>query len=67
MPTKKASVWSGMNGAGGDMTLPGLRGFYFTGIWASMMPSLFGNAFSGKRTIQALCKTAGKKFGVGPI
>jgi phytoene dehydrogenase-like protein len=65
MPTKKASVWSGMNGAGGDMTLPGLGGFYFTGIWASMMPSLFGNAFSGKKTIQTLCKRAGKKFGVG--
>jgi hypothetical protein len=55
-----------MGGAGGDMTLPGLDGFYFAGIWASMMPSLFGNVFSGKRTIQALCRRSGKKFGVGP-
>ena len=61
-PVKKASVWSGLRGAGGDMTLPGLDGFYFTGVWASMAGSLFGNALSGKRAIQAICRKAGKKF-----
>ncbi len=62
MPTKKASIWSGIRGAGGDMTLPGLDGFYFVGVWASLAGSLFGNALSGRRAIQALCKRAGKKF-----
>ena len=56
MPTKKASIWSGLRGAGGDMTLPGLDRFYFVGVWASMAGSLFGNALSGRLAIQALCK-----------
>ena len=64
MPKKKASIWSGLSGAGGDMTLPGLDGFYFAGVWASMAGSLFGNALSGRRAIQAICKRAGKKFQV---
>lgn len=56
MPAKKASIWSGLKGAGGDMTLPGLEGFYFVGVWASMAGSLFSNALSGRLAIQALCK-----------
>jgi phytoene dehydrogenase-like protein len=64
MPTKKASIWSGIQGAGGDMTLPGLEGFYFVGVWASMAGSLFGNALSGKRAIRALCRKEGKRFEV---
>jgi len=44
------------------MILPGLSGFYFVGVWASMAGSLFGNALSGRRAIQALCKREGKKF-----
>jgi hypothetical protein len=51
MPKKKASFWSGIQGAGGEMTLPGLQGFYFVGVWASMAGSLFSNALSGKRAI----------------
>jgi phytoene dehydrogenase-like protein len=62
MPKKKASIWSGLSGSGGDMTLPGLNGFYFVGVWASLAGSLFGNALSGRRAIQALCKREGKKF-----
>jgi phytoene dehydrogenase-like protein len=54
MPKKKASFWSGIQGAGGDMTLPGLKNFSFAGVWASMAGSLFSNALSGKRAIQAL-------------
>jgi len=64
MPKKKASIWSGLSGAGGDMTLPGLDGFYFVGVWASLAGSLFGNALSGRRAIQAFCKREGKKFQV---
>jgi hypothetical protein len=47
------------------MTLPGLSGFYFVGVWASMAGSLFGNALSGRRAIQALCRRAGRKFRTG--
>jgi hypothetical protein len=61
-PKKKASIWSGLNGTGGDLTLPGLDGFYFVGVWASMAGSLFGNALSGRRAVKALCERAGKKF-----
>lgn len=61
-PTKKASIWSGLNGSGGDMTLPGLEGFYFVGVWASLAGSLFGNALSGRRAIRALCEKSGKEF-----
>jgi phytoene dehydrogenase-like protein len=61
-PIRKATIWSGLKGAGGDMTLPGLAGFYFVGVWASLAPSLFGNALSGRRAIQAICKRDGKKF-----
>ena len=62
-PNKKASFWSGLSGTGGFLTLPGLENFYFAGVWASMAPSLFGNALSGRRAIQAICKRAGKTFG----
>jgi phytoene dehydrogenase-like protein len=64
-PRKKATVWSGIRGSGGDMTLPGLSGFYFVGVWASMAGSLFGNALSGRRAIQAVCRRAGQKFASG--
>jgi phytoene dehydrogenase-like protein len=56
MPARKASIWSGIKGAGGDVTLPGLDMFYFAGVWASMSGSLFGNALSGRRAVQALCR-----------
>ena len=56
MPAKKASFWSGIRGAGGDRTLPGLDMFYFAGVWASMSGSLFGNALSGRLAVRALCR-----------
>jgi hypothetical protein len=65
-PNRKATIWSGLRGAGGDMTLPGLSGFYFVGVWASLAGSLFGNALSGRRTIQAICNKDGKKFRAAP-
>ncbi|MDD5509809.1 MAG: NAD(P)/FAD-dependent oxidoreductase [Dehalococcoidales bacterium] len=43
-------------------TLPGLSNFYFVGVWATMMGSLFDNANSGKTTIRRICKNEGKKF-----
>ncbi len=44
------------------MTLPGLSGFYFVGIWATMMASLFHNANSGKTAIRRICRKDGRKF-----
>ena len=44
------------------MTLPGLSNFYFVGVWATMMGSLFHNANSGKKIILRICKKDGKKF-----
>lgn len=68
MPAKKASIWSGLKGAGGEMTLPGLENFYFVGVWASMAGSLFGNALSGRLAIRSLCRRQARPFlnGVGP-
>jgi len=43
-------------------TLPGLSGFYFVGVWVTMMGSLFHNAHSGKALIRRLCKKDGKAF-----
>jgi len=65
-PNRKATIWSGLRGAGGDMTLPGLNGFYFVGVWASLAGSLFGNALSGRRALQAICKKDDKKFRAVP-
>jgi phytoene dehydrogenase-like protein len=61
-PNKKFSFATGMRGTGGIPTLPGLSDFYFVGVWASMAPSLFGNALSGRKVIQRLCKNDGRKF-----
>lgn len=55
-PVRKASIWSGLKGSGGEMTLPGLQNFYFVGVWASMAGSLFGNALSGRNAVRALCR-----------
>jgi phytoene dehydrogenase-like protein len=66
MPAKKSSIWAGLRGAGGDLTLPGLDRFYFVGVWASMAGSLFGNALSGRLAIQALCKRLKTPFKVLP-
>lgn len=62
MPARKASFWTGIRGAGGDMTLPGLDRFYFAGGWSSMQGSLFGNALSGRRAVQALCRRLKRPF-----
>ncbi len=62
MPNKKFSFITGMRGNGGVPILPGLSNFCFVGVWASMAPALFGNALSGRKAIQTLCKKDGKKF-----
>ncbi len=62
MPNKNFSFITGMRGSGGVPTLPGLSNFYFVGVWASMAPALFGNALSGRKAIQTLCKKDGRKF-----
>lgn len=62
LPNKRFSFIGGMRGRGGESTLPSLSNFYFVGVWASMSPSLFGNALSGRIAIQTLCKKDGKKF-----
>jgi phytoene dehydrogenase-like protein len=43
-------------------TLPGLSNFYFAGVWATMIGSLFHNAHSGKTIIRRICKKEGRKF-----
>ncbi len=48
------------------MTLPGLSGFYFVGIWATQMASLFNNANSGKTAIRRICEKDGRKFKATP-
>ena len=48
------------------MTLPGLSNFYFAGVWATMIGSLFHNAYSGKTAIRCICNKDGKKFKVQP-
>ncbi len=67
LPMKKFSFIGGMRGRGGESTLPGLSNFYFVGVWASMSPSLFGNALSGRIAIQTLCKKDRKKFRGGIV
>ena len=62
MPAKKATIWAGLRGAGGELTLPGLDGFYFVGVWASMSGSLFGNVLSGRLAMQAICRRHRMKF-----
>jgi hypothetical protein len=62
LPNKKFSFIAGMRGSGGELTLPGLSNFCFVGVWASMAPSLFGNALSGREAIQTFCRKDGKKF-----
>jgi len=47
-------------------TLPGLSNFYFVGVWATGMPSLFDNANSGKTIIRRICKKDGKEFKAQP-
>jgi phytoene dehydrogenase-like protein len=46
--------------------LPGLSNFYFVGVWATMMGSLFHNANSGKTIIRRICKKDGKEFKTQP-
>ncbi len=62
MPTKKASIWSGIQGAGGDMTLPGLED---STSWASgpAWPGRFsGTPCRGSGPSAALCRKEGKRF-----
>jgi len=47
-------------------TLPGLSNFYFVGVWATVVASLFNNADSGKKIISRICQEDGKKFKVEP-
>jgi phytoene dehydrogenase-like protein len=48
------------------ITLPGLSNFYFVGVWATMMGSLFHNANSGKTIIRRICKKDGREFKAQP-
>jgi phytoene dehydrogenase-like protein len=62
LPNRKFSFIGGLRGSAGEQTLSGLSNFYFVGVWASMSPSLFGNASSGRKTIETVCTNDGKKF-----
>jgi len=48
------------------VTLPGLSNFYFVGVWATMMGSLFNNADSGKTIIRRICLKDGRKLKTEP-
>lgn len=45
-----------------NLTLPGLRDFWFVGIWATGMGALFVNALSGRKVVQRICRQDGKRF-----
>ncbi|MBI1824180.1 MAG: hypothetical protein HYR80_08745, partial [Nitrospirae bacterium] len=61
-PNKKVNFLKGLFGSGSETTLPGLARFYFVGVWATSAGATFINALSGKKIIQKICKTDGKKF-----
>jgi phytoene dehydrogenase-like protein len=45
-----------------DSTLPGLEDFYMVGTWATSAGSLFQNALSGRKVVQMMCRSEGKRF-----
>jgi phytoene dehydrogenase-like protein len=61
MPKKKMSIMGSLFGKG-VAALPGLADFYLVGQWATSAGALFVNAFSGRNTIEAICKQDGKRF-----
>ncbi|QOX62675.1 NAD(P)/FAD-dependent oxidoreductase [Anoxybacterium hadale] len=60
-PSKEPDFISSMVSPKG-MTVPGLKNFYFTGIWTTGAGALFLNALSGKKAIKKICKENGMKF-----
>ncbi len=60
-PAKKQNLILALFSAGLNMELPGLQNFYFVGIWATSTGTLFANALSGKKVIQAICRRDGKR------
>jgi len=61
-PHRKFSPFGGATGDRRMMTLPGLSQFYFAGTWATNAGALFLNALSGRRVVQAICRSDGRKF-----
>jgi len=62
MPKKHFNFFQSISGKGLQLTLPGLKNFYFAGVWATSAGALFMNALSGRKVIQAICKNKGKRF-----
>ncbi|MDF3001890.1 MAG: amine oxidase, partial [Bacillota bacterium] len=60
-PSKEPDFISSMVSPKG-MTVPGLKNFYFTGIWTTGAGALFLNALSGKKAIKKICKENGVKW-----
>jgi phytoene dehydrogenase-like protein len=54
-PKKEFDIMGSFFGKG-NMTVPGLSDFYFTGVWATSAGATFMNALSGKKAIQSICK-----------
>jgi phytoene dehydrogenase-like protein len=52
---------AGMIGMNKRYTLPGLKGFYFTGQWVTGAGALFMNALSGKTVIRKIKATSTKR------
>lgn len=63
-PSRKLdfSMREGLSDKKFKMTLPGLSGFYFVGVWSTAMGSLAHNANSGKTIIRRICREDGRKF-----
>ena len=61
-PTKTMSIMGSIFAGSRGATLPGLSDFYFAGTWATSAGALFMNALSGKRVINAICRSDGKAF-----
>lgn len=54
-PAKKMSVMGSLS-KNKEMTIPGLKNFYFTGVWTTSAGALFANAISGKRVAEMICR-----------
>ncbi|MCK9356900.1 MAG: NAD(P)/FAD-dependent oxidoreductase, partial [Dehalococcoidia bacterium] len=61
-PNRKMNLLAGLSSSSQVVTLPGLSDFYFAGTWATSAGALFMNALSGKRVVQHLCRSEGRRF-----
>ena len=61
-PKKPFDMMSSIMGTRMNLTLPGLKHFFFAGGWATSAGALFMNALSGQRVVQRICTEEHKRF-----